>query len=123
MGLTGVLILSVTLLFAAEAARADPAGACGAERPFAGEVLHGPVLDIPDASRLCIALGTSPAAWVAVQLPNLGVTRQVLMAAAFGKNATCVIGGDLRAKCVVEGKRLIDQLHRPAILRASTGWR
>jgi hypothetical protein len=123
VSLAGVLSLSAMLLLAAVSAGAEPVGACGAEHPFAGEVLHGPVLEIPDASSLCIALGTSPAAWVAVQLPSLGVTRSVLMAAAFGKNATCVVGGDLKATCIVEGKRLVDQLHRPAILRASTGWR
>jgi hypothetical protein len=114
---------SVMLVLAAEGARAEPVSACGTEQPFAGEVLHGPVLEIPDASSLCIARGTSPAAWVAVQLPNLGVTRSALMAAAFGKNATCVVGADLKATCIVEGKRLIDQLHRPAILRASIAWR
>jgi hypothetical protein len=123
VGLAGVVISSVMLVLAAESAHAEPAGGCGTRQPFAGEVLHGPVLEIPDASSLCIALGASPAAWVAVQLPDLAVTRQALMAAAFGKNATCVIGGDLRATCVVEGKRLIDQLHRPVILRAATGWR
>ena len=123
MGLAAVVISSVMLLLAAQGARAEPAKACGTEQPFAGEVLHGPVLEIPDASSLCIALGASPAAWVSVQLPNLGVTRSALMAAAFGKNATCVVGADLRATCNVEGKRLTDQLHRPAILRAALAWR
>ena len=123
MRLACALIASVALVLATEGARAAPVGACGTQQPFAGEVLHGPVLDIPDASSLCIARGTSPTAWVAVQLPNLGVTRSALMAAAFGKNATCVVGADLKASCVVEGKRLVDQLHRPAILRAASGWR
>jgi hypothetical protein len=122
VGLARVLISSALLVLAAGGARAAPVSAC-AEQPFAGEVLHGPVLEIPDASSLCIARGTSPAAWVAVQLPNLGVTRSALMAAAFGKNATCVVGPDLKASCIVEGRRLIDQLHRPAILRAASAWR
>ena len=123
MDRAGVLILSVMFLLAAQGARGEPAGACGREQPFAGEVLHGPVLEIPDAARLCIALGTSPAAWVAVQLPNLGVTRSALMAAAFGKNVTCLVGKDLTARCIVEGKSLVDQLHRPELVRASTAWR
>jgi hypothetical protein len=123
VGRSGVLIMSAMLLVAAHGARGEPASACGREQPFAGEVLHGPVLEIPDASNLCIALGTSPVAWVAVQLPDLGVTRSALMAAAFGKNVTCVVGRDLRAACSVEGKRLVEQLHRSQILRASTAWR
>jgi hypothetical protein len=45
------------------------------------------------------------------------------MAAAFGKTATCVIGAGLEADCTVEGKRLADQLHRPAVLGASMDWR
>jgi len=45
------------------------------------------------------------------------------MAAAFGKNVTCLVGKDLTARCIVEGKSLVDQLHRPELVRASTAWR
>jgi hypothetical protein len=123
VSLAGILMASAVFALSADGARAAPAGACGADPPAAGAVLHGPVLEIPDASSLCIALQQSPTTWVAVQLPNLGVTRAALMAAAFGKNATCVVGADLRADCRIEGKRLVDQVRRRAVLRAAVAWR
>ena len=46
-----------------------------------------------------------------------------LMAAAFGKNATCVIGPDRLGDCMVEGKPLAVALHQPEIVDAAYAWR
>jgi hypothetical protein len=124
VGVFVALVLSTAALATgARAATAEPAGACAGLQPAPGAVLHGPILEIPDASSLCVALGDSPGQWVSVRLPALGVTRSALMAAAFGRNATCVVGRDLRADCVIEGRPLKDQLLRPEVLREAAAWR
>ena len=97
--------------------------ACGAARPAAGTVLHGPVLAIPDTSTLCVATGTSPAQWTAVSLPALNTSRAVLMAAAFGQNATCVIGADGIGDCRIEDAPLAAEIRRPEIVKAAIQWR
>jgi len=124
VGASLALILSAALLAGgAQAATPDPAGACTGLQPAPGAVLHGPILEVPDASSLCVALGTSPSQWVSVRLPTLGVTRSALMAAAFGRNATCVVGRDRQADCSVDGTPLKDQLLRSDVLRQAASWR
>ena len=119
----GKLFFIVALLSVGMASAAAGQTVCGATRPAAGTVLHGPVLAIPDASTLCVATGASPAQWTAVSLPELKVSRAVLMAAAFGQNATCVIGADGVGECQIEDTPLAAQVRRPEIVKAAMQWR
>jgi hypothetical protein len=120
---SGVLLSSAMIFVAAQAAMAAKPNTCLGQPPSVGAVVHGPVLDIPDRLSLCVARGASPSTWVAVQLPSLGVTRAALMAAAFGKTATCVVAPSGRADCMIEGRRLADELQRPEVIKAASAWR
>jgi hypothetical protein len=119
----GKLPIIVALLSAGLASSAAAQSVCGAPRAVTGAVLHGPVLEIPNASTICIATGPSPAQWTAVSLAQLKTSRAVLMAAAFGQNVTCTIGPDGAGVCQVEGATLAQQVQRPEILKASLQWR
>jgi hypothetical protein len=89
----------------------------------AGQSVHGPILNVIDDKTVCVALAGSPTTWVPVILATPATTRSRLMAAAFGKNATCVIDAQGRGDCVVEGEKLAEVLQRPEIVRASLEWR
>ena len=119
----GKLFFIVALLSAGLASSAVAQTVCGGARPAAGTVLHGPVLAIPDASTLCIANGAAPAQWIAVSLPQLKASRALLMAAAFGQNATCVIGADGVGECRIEDAPLAAEVRRPEIVKAAMQWR
>lgn len=76
------------------------AGVCGGAPPADAEAFRGPVLEVLDGERLCVALGASPSAWVPVRLADLPIraatappSRGALMAAAFGQDVTCRIVG------------------------------
>jgi hypothetical protein len=97
------------------------ADVCGGTQPHRGAVLHGPILDIPNSTTLCVALGPLPSAWVAVHPRTIAATRSALMAAAFGKNATCTVDGDGEADCLIEGRPLTEALTRPHVDAAA--WR
>ena len=96
---------------------------CQGAPPAPGIALHGPILDIPNATTLCIATGASPSQWTAISVPQLNASRALLMAAAFGQNATCVIGADGLGDCKVEGVALADEIKRPEIQKAAMQWR
>src|ERR1700722_11354249 len=99
------------------------AGTCpGGPAPRGAEV-HGPVLEIPDASSLCVALGQSPSTWVRVRLAHPSDTHPLLMAAAFGKNAVCFVGHDGLGVCDIEDQPLDAELRRPETIEASLSWR
>ena len=105
------------------AAGASAQGVCQGPRPAAGAIIHGPVLAIPDAATLCVATGASPDSWTAIAVPQLKASRAVLMAAAFGQNATCAIDGDGVADCRIEGESLASAVKQPEIIKASVQWR
>jgi hypothetical protein len=115
-----LLTATAAMTFAASASAAD---ICQGPQPVGGIAVHGPVLAIPDGSSLCIATDASPSAWVRIPLPHLQTTRRALMAAAFGKNATCVVDAEGRGSCVIEGQSLAATLHQPEIVDAAFGWR
>jgi hypothetical protein len=112
-------LMAAAAAVAAYGARA--AEVCQGPPPARGVVIHGPVLDVPDGSSLCLAIGASPSAWIKVPLPRLQTTRSALMAAAFGKNATCVVGPNGAADCAIEGKPLAEALGQAGLLKAA--WR
>jgi hypothetical protein len=121
LGETRVCFILAATIGAAFASSVCAADVCQAPAPVNGAVIHGPVLAIPDGSSLCLATGASPSAWVKVPLSGPPTTHKALMAAAFGKNATCVVGADRLGDCVVEGKPLATALSQPQIVDAD--WR
>jgi len=117
-----VALLSMALA-ASLAARAASAGDCPGGPAPNHAVVHGPVLEIPDASSLCVAQGPSPSTWIRVRLARPSGTYPLLMAAAFGKNAVCNVGADGRGVCDIEGRSLDAELRRPETIAASLAWR
>jgi hypothetical protein len=119
--MTKLMLLSTILLMAASPAIAQDV--CRGETPAPGATVHGPVLEIPDAKSLCIALNTSPDSWVRVSLAGLDASRPQLMAAAFARNATCQIGEKGQAVCTIEGEPLAASLQQPQVIKAAMAWR
>jgi hypothetical protein len=118
----------ITLSFLSALGWAGAAGAAPPERcpgppAQAGQVVHGPVLQVPDGSTLCVALGPSPEAWTGIRLSPSRATRSELMAAAFGKNATCSLDSDGRGRCLIEGEALDDKLRSAEVRQAAPFWR
>jgi hypothetical protein len=98
-------------------------GVCRGPALQAGQSIHGPILRVIDAHTLCVALAPDPSTWVPVALADPAPTRKILMAAAFAKNATCVIDADGRGVCDIEGEKLADLVQQPGIVQASMEWR
>ena len=115
-----ILAAMIATAFASGALAAD---VCQGPPPAHGAMIHGPVLAVPDGSSLCLATGASPRAWVKIPLSGPRTSRASLMAAAFGKNATCVVGADRLGACVVEGKPLAVVLGQPEVVDAAYTWR
>ena len=114
------LATTIAATFATSVCAAD---ICQGPPAVKGAVVHGPVLEVPDGSSLCIASGASPSAWVRIPLPHLQTSRAALMAAAFGKNATCAVDSHGRGDCTIEGQTLAMAVQRPEILKAAFSWR
>lgn len=100
--------------------KAQAASPCQGKPVQAGGFVRGPVLEILDARTVCVA--RTPTDWVAVTLIQPAQSRPALMAAAFGKTATCVVGKDQRAECVIEGTALTVLLRQPTLQRAALDW-
>lgn len=122
MGGRLIPILMTATLVTAFASHAWAGDVCQGPTPGAHAAVHGPVLAVPDGSSLCVATGVSPSAWIRIPL-DLQTTRAALMAAAFGKNATCAVDADGRGACTVEGKPLAEAVHSPEIVKAAYDWR
>ena len=120
-----LVLLSVVVTIAVSVtAVAHAATVCQGHQPKPGTVVRGPVLQIDNSSGLCVATGASPSTWVAIRLPSqLHTTRAALMAAAFGENATCVVGGGGVGDCKIDGQPLASALMRPQMATVSTPWR
>jgi hypothetical protein len=118
-----IISLLTTALATALASGVRAADICQGPQPASGVAVHGPVLAIPDGSSLCVATGASPSAWVRIPLSHLQTDRPALMAAAFGKNATCFVDAQGRGSCVIEGQSLAATLHQPEMVDAAFGWR
>lgn len=129
------LIALGLLLGVALVATEAQAGVCGGQAPAVGAQLKGPVLQVIDGEHLCVATAASPSTWVEVQVldPRLvhassaDDARGRLMAAAFGRDAVCVItgvsGGQATASCMIEGEHLGARLNQPEIVKAAQIWR
>ena len=113
--------LLTALAVAATAVPAVAASLCTGQSSAA--TVHGPILEVPDESSLCVALGPTPDRWVRITLQTPAADRSTLMAAAFGRNADCKVGRDGRGDCAIEGSALHDQLRDPQVIAASVQWR
>lgn len=102
-------------------AAAQAASPCQGKPLQAGGFVRGPVLEILDARTVCVA--RTPTDWVAVPLIQPAQSRPALMAAAFGKTATCVVGKDGRGECVIEGAPLGAVLRQPTLQKTAQAWR
>lgn len=68
------------------------ASACGASWRAS---VAGPVLDVPEAGVICVALGPRPEQWVRVRLASAEtLDRKRLMAAAFSRRVDCALIAD-----------------------------
>jgi hypothetical protein len=112
-----------TTMAAALATSVCAADICQGPPALSGAVVHGPVLEVPDGSSLCIATGASPSTWVKIPLPHPQTSRAALMAAAFGKNAACAVDSHGRGDCTIEGQSLAMAVQRPEIVKAAFSWR
>ncbi|MDQ0464353.1 hypothetical protein QO010_002134 [Caulobacter ginsengisoli] len=102
-------------------APAQAASPCQGKPVQSGGFVRGPVLEILDARTVCVA--RTPGDWVPITLIQPAQSRPALMAAAFGKTATCVVGQDGRAECVIEGTSLGVLLRQPALQKTALNWR
>jgi len=102
---------------------ATPALACSA-RATAGETFAGPVLEVPAASVICVALGPRPSDWVLVRLDGgASIDRKVLMAAAFARRVQCVVGADGLGRCSLDGADVVTLSQAPTVQHAAISWR
>lgn len=88
-----------------------------------GEVIKGPVLHVTDDLNLCVAVGFDQ--WVEVAaLPTDGptVSRDLVMSAAFAKNAVCTAAAGGTATCRIEGQPLAALLAPSGLIKVQT-WR
>lgn len=113
-----VVLLGGWLLSGTAALASCPGGAA-----HAGAVVHGPVLAIPDAQSLCLAQGDDPSSWIELKLAEPGRSYPRLMAAAFGKDASCVVDRHGVATCDIEDRPLAVVLQSPATGQAAASWR
>lgn len=118
----GLVLLGV-IWTAAGAFNASAESICKGPAPRPGAAIHGPVLQVDDGSSLCIAKGAKPAQWSLVRLENVHATRHALMAASFGRNATCRIGRNGLATCDIEGRALLASIAGPQMAQAAPAWR
>ena len=102
---------------------ATPALACSA-RAAAGDTVAGPVLEVPAAGVICVALGPKPSDWVLVRLDGgASIDRKVLMAAAFSRRVDCVMSADGRGRCSLDGADVATLAQTPTVQQAAVSWR
>jgi hypothetical protein len=98
---------------------AAPALACSAPAPAGA--FSGPVLAVPSAGVVCVALGPVPSQWVRVTLSDgSGLDRRRLMATAFAKRVVC----DAHAgQCRLDGRDLAALASAPNAGVLATAWK
>lgn len=122
------IVLSLALGGAAQAA------VCGGVPPAEATEFRGPVLDVQDGERLCVALGADPSAWVPVRLvegptkvSTAPASRGALMAVSFGQDVTCTIAGrdeyGVVAECVSDRGSLRRLSQSRQATKAGLTWR
>jgi hypothetical protein len=93
--------------------------------------VHGPVLQVLDGERLCVATGAERSEWAELLIrgadegpaPVQGALGPaLLMSVAFGHNADCTVGPDRVAVCTIDGQPLSSLLRRPGAIEAANAW-
>ncbi|MFZ3006301.1 MAG: hypothetical protein WA047_09000 [Phenylobacterium sp.] len=127
------LVGAFALLSFAGAAHAETV--CQGAAPVVGAEIRGPVLQVLDSERLCVALGATPDQWVELALApeplqktaTHPANRGALMAVAFAQNITCrivdVAGGLPVAACRLEDQSVRALTREPAAHVAGQAWR
>ncbi len=127
------LIGAMALLGVAGAANAR--AVCQGSAPALGAEIRGPVLQVLDSERLCVALGPTPDQWVEVVLApeplqktsGHPANRGSLMAVAFAQNVTCRIEGETAglpiALCRLDDQSVRTLTREPAAYTAGQAWR
>ncbi len=128
--LAPALVLVAGLAFGASA----HAATCGGAPPAGATEFRGPVLEVLDGERLCVALAPDPSTWVAVRLADARINvstapapRGALMAASFGQDVTCrIVGRDAEgviAECHSDRGSVGRLAQTKKILVAGEAWR
>lgn len=128
------MILKSALAFAAAAVLmtgAAHAQTCGGAQAPAGAAVHGPVLQVLDGQRLCVAMGAERGEWSELIIRGAdegplavdgALGPALLMSVAFGRDADCVVAADGIADCKVDGQPLSALLKRPGALKTAQAW-
>jgi hypothetical protein len=104
---------------------------CGGAQAEPGATVHGPVLQVLDGERLCVATGAARAEWAELLVrgadegpaPVQGALEPaLLMSVAFGHDADCTVGPDRIAVCTIDGQPLSSLLRRPGAVEAANAW-
>lgn len=134
--LCSALRAAAASLLLAGASGAAQAAVCTGQAQAVGAEIRGPVLHVPDAESLCVALGATPDQWVELRLadvpaevaPTSTEARSILMEAAFAQNVVCrVVAAPQReaatAICERDGRSLGAILSPATTIKASQTWR
>lgn len=102
-------------------AAASAALACA---PSQRASVAGPVLDVPEAGVICVALGPRPEQWVRVRVVGAErVDRKRLLAAAFSKRVECDLTAAGTGACRLGGEDLAAVAASPAVSLDADKWR
>jgi hypothetical protein len=115
-------------------AGAAHAASCGGEPQAGVTEFRGPVLEVLDGNRICVALGPDPSAWAPVRLADgptkastASPSRGALMAASFGQDVTCrIVGRDehgVVAECASDRGSLTRLAQQRRVIKAGQTWR
>jgi hypothetical protein len=113
---------------------AAQAATCGGAPPTGADEFRGPVLEVLDGERLCVALGADPSTWVPVRLADAPMkvattppSRGALMAASFGQDVTCRITGrdeqGVVAACFSDRGSVAQLSQTSKTIKAGYAWR
>ena len=126
--------LALATLLACALGGGAQAATCMGAAPADADELRGPILEVLDGERLCVALGPDPSTWVPVRLADTftkasdaSPSRGALMAASFGQDVTCrIVGRDEQgvvAQCFSDRGSVARIAGAPRTLKAGLAWR
>jgi hypothetical protein len=135
-----VRLLCVAIVFAAglplsaTAAEDRIVADCTAPKPAPGQRFSGPVMQVIDGGRLCVALTPEPSGWIEVAPAGVmpasladGDRRSLLMATTFAKTVDCVAvdahDSSVAADCSVDGLALGEAMRAQKVQPDWRTWR
>ena len=100
------------------------AGAAMARATSGVPVISGPVLEVPQAGVISVALGPRPDQWVQVRLAGAEhLDRKRLMAAAFAKRVDCIVDARGLGACRLAGEDLAAVAASDSVKLVAASWR